>query len=444
MQTSRRNFLIQVAALSVAPLILPSSVWAAKKKPNDLITMGFIGMGKQNRYLLESFLQRKQVCVVAVCDVDTTRRDAALRQVTEYYKAHPERSAPECKAYNDFREITGRSDIDAVCIATPDHWHTIPTLAALESGKDVYCEKPLTHNIHESLAVMKAVKKHKRILQTGSMQRSMEEFRVACELVRNGAIGKVRHVECSFGAPGIPCDLPEEAMEPGLDWNMWIGPGPMRPYNSVLSPRGVHDHYPNWRTYKEYGGGAVCDWGAHHVDIAQWGLGMDESGPEEVHPPEDPKAQSGAVLVYKDGIRVIHTSGFGADFFGEEGEVKVNRGQFEFWLKGKKVAGFTKREDGGSLSSALSFVQKEYLKDPKVKLYESGDHIKNFLECVESRKRPITDEIVGGRSAICCHLFNQSYYNHAVIKWNPKKMCFAKDGGDPKWLTENYRSPWSV
>ncbi len=291
---------------------------------------------------------------------------------------------------------------------------------------------------------MKALKKNKRVLQTGSMQRSMEEFRVACELVRNGAIGRIDRVECSFGPPGIPCDLPEENMEPGLDWNFWIGPGPMRPYNSVLSPRGVHDHFPNWRTYKEYGGGAVCDWGAHHLDIAQWGLGMDESGPDEVHPPEDPKAVTGAVLHYGKDIRVVHANGFGVDFFGKDGEVKVNRGQFEFWLNGKRIAGFTKREDGGSLSSALSLVQKEYLAKAKIKLYESQDHIRDFLDCVESRKRPITNEEVGGRSAICCHLLNQAYYNHTVIKWKPKKMCFAKNNGNPQWLTRDYRSPWSV
>ena len=444
MNSSRRDFLKQVFALSAMPFLLPSGVWAAKKSPNELITMGFIGTGKQGRYLLDSFLQRKQVRVVAVSDVDTTRRTAAQQRVTDFYKSHPDLSAPECKAYPDFRDIIARKDIDAVCIATPDHWHAIPTIAALESGKDVYCEKPLTHNIHEAVAVMDAVKKNKRVLQTGSMQRSMEEFRVACELVRNGAIGKIDRVECSFGPPGVPCNLPEETMEPGLDWNMWVGPGPMRPYNSVLSPRGVHDHFPDWRSYKEYGGGMVCDWGAHHVDIAQWGLGMDESGPEEVVPPEDPKAMNGAVLHYAKGIRVIHTDGFGAHFFGADGEVKVNRGKFEFVLNGKRVAGFVSREEGGSLSSALTLVQKEYLKNPKIKLYKSGDHIKDFLECVASRKRPITNEEVGGRSAICCHLLNQAYYNHATIKWNPKKMHFAKDSGDPKWLTRDYRSPWSV
>ncbi|NIA14472.1 MAG: Gfo/Idh/MocA family oxidoreductase, partial [Nitrospiraceae bacterium] len=271
MNTSRRSFLKQVSAISAVPFILPSNIWAAKNKPNNRIGMGFIGMGKQSRGLLEGFMHHEVCRVVAVCDVDTTRRTAAQQRVNEFYTERPEWGSPDCAAYNDFRELIARDDIDAVCIATPDHWHTIPVLAAVRAGMDVYCEKPLTHNIHESVAVIKAVKKHKAVLQTGSMQRSMKEFRVACELVRNGAIGKIDRVECSFGPPGIPCDLPEEKMEPGLDWNMWIGPGPMRPYNSVLSPRGLHDHFPNWRSYKEYGGGMVCDWGAHHLDIAQWG-----------------------------------------------------------------------------------------------------------------------------------------------------------------------------
>ncbi len=444
MKTSRRSFLKQAAVLSAAPFILPSSVWAAKTKPNDRIVMGFIGMGKQNHWLLEDFLQHDRCQVVAVCDVDTTRRTAAQAQANEYYKNKPGAGSPDCKAYNDFREIIARDDINAVCIATPDHWHTIPAIAALRSGKDVYCEKPLTHNIHESIAIMDAVKETKGILQTGSMQRSMEEFRVACELVRNGIIGKISRVECSFGPPGIPCDLPEETMEPGLDWNLWVGPGPMRPYNSVLSPRGVHDHYPNWRTYKEYGGGAVCDWGAHHLDIAQWGLGMDHSGPVEVRPPDDPKATSGAVLTYENGVKVIHGGGFGIHFFGEDGEVKVNRGQFEFWLKGKRIAGFVKREEGGSLDAAIQLVQKDFLSNVKTKLYVSRDHIRNFLDCVQSREKPITNEEVGGRSAICCHLVNQAYYNHALIQWKPKKMRFARGGGKPEWLTRDYRAPWNV
>jgi predicted dehydrogenase len=331
-----------------------------------------------------------------------------------------------------------------VCIATPDHWHTIPALAALKAGKDVYCEKPLTHNIHESIALIEGVDKHKGVLQTGSMQRSSKEFRVACELVQNGAIGKISKVECSFGPPGVPCDLPEEPMEPGLDWEMWIGPGPMRPYNSVLSPRGLHDHFPHWRLYKEYGGGAVCDWGAHHLDIAQWGLGMDDSGPVKVEVPADPSAKQGGVLTYANGIQVFHKSGFGVHFFGSEGEVLVNRGRFEIWRNGEKVAGFTKREDGGSLDSALVKAEQLFLKDAKIKLYNSPNHLADFLACMETRKKPITSEQVGGRTAICCHLLNQAYYNQATLHWDPKKMQFAKGSGKPEWLTREYRKPWTV
>ncbi|MBM3289639.1 MAG: Gfo/Idh/MocA family oxidoreductase [Candidatus Hydrogenedentes bacterium] len=442
MKTNRRSFL-KTAAATAAPFILPSRVWAAETQPNDRITMGFIGMGKQNRYLLGTFLHYKECRAVAVCDVDTTRRESAQQMVNQFYTEKPDLGPADCQAYNDFREIIAREDIDAVCIATPDHWHAIPTIAALESGKDVYCEKPLTHNIHESIAVIDAVEKHKRVLQTGSMQRSMREFRIACELVQNGAIGKIDHVDCSFGPPGVPCNLPEEPLEPGLDWDMWIGPGPVRPYNSVLSPRGVHDHFPDWRSYKEYGGGMVCDWGAHHLDIAQWGLGMDDSGPVEVRPPDDPKAQNGGVLHYANGVRVTHVNGFGAEFFGSEGEVKVNRGQIEFYRGGKKIAGFVKREDG-SLGATLQRIEDEYLKDAKIKLYRSDNHLKDFLDCVRSRTKPITNEHVGGRTAICCHLLNQAYYNHAVLKWKPKRMQFAPNGGKPEWLTRDYRAPWKV
>ncbi|MCC6142246.1 MAG: Gfo/Idh/MocA family oxidoreductase [Candidatus Hydrogenedentes bacterium] len=442
MKLNRRSFL-KSAALAASPLILPARVWAADVKPNDRLQMGFIGMGKQSHHLLNAFINDKRVRVVAVCDVDTTRREDAQNTVVEYYKRRKKLGPAECAAYNDFRELIARDDIDAVCIATPDHWHAIPTLAALNAGYDVYCEKPLTHNIHEAVTVIDTVAKTGRVLQTGSMQRSMEEFRVACELVQNGAIGTIQSVECSFGPPGKPCDLPEEPMEPGLDWEMWIGPGPMRPYNSVLSPRGVHDHFPDWRSYKEYGGGMVCDWGAHHLDIAQWGLNKDDSGPDKIVPPEDPNAVEGGTLYYGD-IPVVHKSGFGAHFHGTDGEVKVNRGKIEFWRDGKKLDGFSDRSDEGSLESAILRIKENYLKDAKIHLYESRDHIQNFLDCVEDRKKPITSEIVGGRTATCCHLLNQAYYNHATIEWLPKEMRFAEGSGDPAWLTRDYRAPWSV
>ena len=254
MQVSRRWLLKRAAVTAaIAPVVLPSHVWAADAKPNSRLAMGFVGMGTQNRGLLGGFLgQATQV--LAVCDVDTTRRTAAQTRVDGFYGKRAGQNAG-CAAYNDFRQIIDRKDIDAVSIATPDHWHAVVTLAALRAGKDVYCEKPLTHNIHEAVEVLRAVDANKRVLQTGSMQRSSKEFRVACELVLNGAIGKLLRAECQFGGPGVPCNLPEEEMEPGLDWNQWVGPAPMRPYNSVLSPRGVHTHFPDWRAYREFGGG---------------------------------------------------------------------------------------------------------------------------------------------------------------------------------------------
>lgn len=438
LKTSRRKFL-QSTALATGPFILPSHIWAAKTKPNDKLVMGFIGMGKQNGGLLRNFMGQG-VQAVAVCDVDTNRRKNAENIVNNHNKNS------DCRAVIDFREITEDQGIDAVCIATPDHWHSVITISALNNKKDVYCEKPLTHNIHESVEVIKAVNKNNRVLQTGSMQRSSSEFRIACELVRNGVIGKVHNVDISVGDPGRPCDLQEEKMEPGLDWDLWCGPGPLRGYSSVLSPRGIHNHFPAWRNYMEYGGGMVTDWGAHHIDIAQWGLGTDDSGPIEAKPPQDwkkSKSKRGAQLVYSNGSTVTHKNGFGVHFQGADGEVKVNRGRFAFTYKGKEISKFERRGDG-SLGSALQKAEKSFLNNAKTKLYKSNHHIRDFLACLESRKKPITNEIVGARSAICCHLMNQAYYNGEIIRWDPKNNTFADKSGNSKWLTRDYRGQWKV
>ncbi len=438
-QFSRRQFLKAAATVATtSPLILPSSLWSAETSPGNRLTMGFIGMGTQGRSLLGGFLGR-ETRVVAVCDVDTTRRMSAKERVDQKYEN------TDCKAYNDFRELIARKDIDAVCIATPDHWHAVLMLAALRAGKDVYCEKPLTHNIHEAVEVIKAVDANQRVLQTGSMQRSMKEFRVACELVRNGVIGTIEKVDCSFGDPGRPCDLKEEPMEPGLDWNFWCGPAPLRGYSSVLSPRGVHKGFPAWRNYMEYGSGGVGDWGAHHLDIAQWGLGMDDGGPVEVVPAESAQARRGARLVYANRVTVNHVNGFGVQFYGSGGEVLVNRGKFVVRLSGKTVACYRGKEDSDTnCVLQVQLAERELLKDAKVRLYDSSNHLADFLKCVKSRNKPITSEQVGARSAICCHLLNQSYYHHAHLKWDPARFQFTGGTGDPKWLTRDYRAPWSV
>lgn len=435
---NRRRFLMRSSALA-APLILPSGIWSATTKPNDKIAVGFIGMGKQNRGLLGRFMQESSAVAVAVCDVDTSRREAEKARVDKKY------GNTDCAAYNDFRELVARKDLDAICIATPDHWHAIQTLAALESGKDVYCEKPLTHNIHESVAVMEATQRTGRILQTGSMQRSSREFRVACELVRNGVIGKVQRVAVNFGGPGVPCDLPEEPMEPGLDWDLWQGPAPVRPYNSILSPRGVHNHFPMWRKYREYGGGMVTDWGAHHLDITQWGLGMDESGPVRALPPAKADQTSGARLVYEGNIEVLHGEGIGVHFFGEKGEVQVTRGRFSVSLDGQEVAGrLDTKDQTRSLGAELDKAEATLLKDAKVRLYNSPGHIPDFLQAMRTRKKPITHEEIGARSSIACHLMNLAYYHHQALDWDPARNRFAKGSGKDAWLTREYRGPWKV
>lgn len=422
---SRRTFFKSVAIGGTVPFILPSHVWSAEVKPSERITMGFIGMGTQGRYLLGGFMNDPQVQVLAVCDVDTTRREFSKKTVEEFYSKKTEQSYKGCDAYNDFRELLKRKDIDAVCIATPDHWHEIPSVLACKEGKDVYCEKPLSLTIAEARNMVKAVRKYNRVFQTGSMQRSSREFLKACEIVRNGRIGEIKEVYVSVGGPSKWCDLPEEPMEPGLDWDMWLGQAPMRPYNSILSPRGVHKHFPAWRNYREYSGGGMTDWGAHHFDIAQWGLGMDDSGPTEIYPP-DGKEFKRLTYKYANGVVMYHGGlqgyNYGVVFVGTKGKVCVDRGRF-----------MTEPEEIGA----------EYkIGSDRIKLYQSNNHLKDFLNCVRSRQRPICDVEIGCRSVTVCHLGNLAYWYKRPLKWDPVKERFIGDDEANTWLSRTKRSPW--
>ena len=428
-QSNRRQFLKTASAIAAAaPFILPSSIWAADPaaKPLNKIRMGFIGMGTQARGLLNGFLGNDEVEVVAICDVDTTRREAGKATVEKHYTRKNKTIEGGCTAYNSFEEVLARKDIDAVCVATPDHWHALMVIAAAKAGKDIYCEKPLSLTIGEARAMVNAVRKYKRVCQTGSMQRSSGEFLKACELVRNGVIGQVKEIFISIGGTSKPCNLPEEAMEPGLDWDRWLGPAPKRPYNSILSPRGVHGNFPDWRNYREYSGGMMTDWGAHHFDIAQWALGMDESGPVEITPP-DGKDVKKLTYRYANGTLMYHGGlagyNFGVVFVGEKGKVCVDRGRFqaepESLAEGYKANGLP------------------------IKLYKSTDHLRDFIKCVRSRERPICDVEVGARSATVCHLGNLAYWNKRPLKWDPKKEKFIGDAEANTWINRDRRAPWT-
>ncbi|MGQ9576276.1 MAG: Gfo/Idh/MocA family protein [Thermoguttaceae bacterium] len=426
---TRRVFWKGATLAAGVPLVVPGSVVGNQKKaaPSERLTLGFIGMGVMNRGHLGGFLGYRDCEVLAVCDVDTNRRNHAKKMVEDRYSKQQERAYKGCAAYNDFREVTGRKDIDAVVIATPDHWHCHPVVEAVKNRKDVYCEKPLTLTIAEAKLMIDAVRKYDRVFQTGSQQRSDREFRVACELVRNGRIGKIKTVYAAVGGPSRPCDLPEEPMEEGLDWNMWLGQAPMRPYNSVLSPRGVHKHFPNWRSYREYSGGGMTDWGAHHFDIAQWGLGMDESGPVEVIPPEEPNRQTGVRWVYANGVELIHGSyekWGGVNFLGTDGWIHVDRGQ---------------------LHSKPEQLIKEPLPDMPIKLYKSPGHHRDWLECIKTRKRPICDVEIGARSVTVCHLGNIAYWTHKRLKWDPQNWRFLDaDAEVQSWFDRQRRDPWQL
>jgi len=439
MQFNRRSVLKGLACAG-APLILPSRVWAQGTKPNAKIRVGCVGMGTQMRGVMGGFCSNEGVEVVAVCDVDTTRRKASLEALKDAYK----NGGPEVKAYTDYRELLADKSIDVVIVATPDHWHAIVTIEALKAGKDVYCEKPLTHNIKEAIAVMDAVKKYNRVLQTGSMQRSSNpEFRVACELVRNNVLGKIKTIEINIGAPAIPYNLKEEPLEPGLDWDRWCGPAPMVAYNSQLSPRGVHQGYPNWRLYREFATGMIGDWGAHHIDIAHWGMGMDDSGPVEILPSTNPNNRDGVSMKYANGVTLTHIDkGNGLKFVGENGEVFAARGQFHLVVDGKDFVRFMDPNVDKAISceGACAIATKTFLKDAKVKLEVSKNHIGNFLACVRTRTaKPITSELVGGHTAIACHLMSQAYYNKQRMCWDPQAFAFTNGTGNPAWLTRNYR-----
>jgi predicted dehydrogenase len=424
-QFNRRQFLTAASAAAVSTPFLFHSARAAAKQlgPNDRITMGVIGNGIQGRGLTDNFLAMPDTQVVAVCDVDTTRREFTRKRVDEFYSAKGNKEYKGCAAYKEFAELLARQDIDAVVIAAPDHWHAYIAIAACKAGKDVYCEKPLSLTIHEARAMVNAARQYQRVFQTGSMQRSSSEFRKACELVRNGRLGTIKQVIVDVGPPSVPCDLPEEPMEPGLNWDLWLGPAALRPYNSVLSPRGINNFFPNWRNYREYSGGMMTDWGAHHFDIAQWGLGMDASGPVEIIPPEDPKATRGVRYLYANGVEMIHGDSGGVLFIGTEGKILVNRGKFEATPK------------------ALG---EEPLPANAIRLYNSYSHTKDFLDCMRSRKKPICDVEIGCRSVTVCHLGNLAYWNHRHLYWDPVKEQFIGDKEANQWLDRPKRGPWKV
>ena len=402
--------------LACPDIFLNKTQAAAGVPPSEFIRIGFIGLGGQGNSNLNGLLKN----AVAVCDVDKKHLATAKERV-EKANGHP------CAAYGDYRKLLEDKAIDAVLIATPDHWHALSTIHACEAGKDVYCEKPLTLTVAEGQAMVKTARRCQRIVQTGSQQRSDPKFRRACELVRSGRLGQIKTVrvgiaKVNFAGPPVPDSEPPAE----LDYDFWLGPAPKRPYNVKRV------HY-NFRFFWDYSGGQMTNWGAHHLDIMQWGLGMDDSGPVEIegkaryHKDGWYEVPEWCEITYKyaNGVTVIcgPENKMGAQFEGEKGTIYVNR---------------------GILESTPEEIVEQPLTDKDVHLYVSKSHHQDWLDCIKSRQLPICDVAIGHRSATVCHLGNIALRTGRKITWDPKKEEIIGDADASKRLTYGYRPPWKL
>jgi predicted dehydrogenase len=429
---SRRSFLAGAAA---APVVLTNPV-RGQYAPSNKLTVGFIGVGTMGRGHLGGLLGRREVEVVAVCDVVKERLDSAKQTVERRYadriKSGDYRGV---RAFADFHELLALRGLDAVVIATPDHWHAMPAILAARAGKHIYCEKPLTHNVAEGRQLVSEVAKAGVVFQTGSQQRSEfgGHFRKAVEYVWNGRIGKLHTVRIGVGGPAKPCDLKGEEKPEGTDWDAWLGPAPEREYSSVLCPKGVHGHFPAWRNYQEYAGGGLADMGAHHFDIAQWAMNMDAAGPREVIPPADPKKGSGLRFVYPNGVTVIHNE-FEKDadgkeiksdcvFEGSDGMILVSR---------------------GGISSRPGRILEQPIGAADKRVYPSSSHHGNWLECVREKKPTICPAEVGHRSATICHLANIGYRVGRKLTWDARAERFVNDAAANRELSREPRAKWKL
>ncbi len=418
-KTFIKNTLMGAAAFTIVPRhVLGGNGYVA---PNDHINLGYIGNGKQARGLLNAINKVPETMVTAACDVDKKKLD---HFITLAKAANAKKTNADVTAYARYRELLDRKDIDAVVVATPDHWHAQITVDAAKAGKDIYCEKPLALTIGEGRAMVNAVRKYKRVLQTGSMQRSQYNFRQAVELVLNGYIGQVKEVNVSVGEPVKQCDLPSLPVPEYLDWNMWIGPSLYRGYNPTLSPPLEDNSWAWWRGYRGFGGGYITDWGAHMFDIMQWALGMDNSGPVACNPPSVPAAQSGLSFSYANGVVVNHKQwgeGNAIQFIGTEGTIEVSR---------------------SFLRSTPENIVKLQLKPSDKKIYPSDNHYQDWVTAIKRRTKPVADVEIGHRTATVCNAVNIAYELQKPLKWNPKKEKFDDDFAN-LMISRPYRAPWN-
>jgi len=420
----RREFIAKGVVSSLAFTIVPRVVLGGNGflAPSDRINLGFIGVGKQSYTLMHGLNNCKEINTLAACDVDRKKLQAFIGSTTKKL-SELGKAQGDVVPYHHYRELLQRKDIDAVVIATPDHWHAQIAVDAARAGKDIYCEKPLALTIAEGRAMVDATRKYKRVFQTGSMQRSSYNFRQAAELVSNGYIGKVKEINVSVGEPVKQCDLPSMPAPDYLDWDMWVGPSPYRGYNPILSPPIEDDKWAWWRGYRDFGGGYITDWGAHMFDIVQWALGMDNSGPVQFIPPKQANANSGLSFVYANGVKVNHVE-WGVhnaiQFIGEKGKIEVSR---EF------------------IRSSPDNLAGLQLTSSDRRLYYSDNHYQDFVDAIKKRSKPICDVEIGHRTSTVCNAINIAYELQKDLKWNPKHEQFDNEYAN-LLRSRPYRGEW--
>jgi predicted dehydrogenase len=426
----RRAFLKGGIAAVAVPYFVPASALGKGNRPapSNRLTMGLIGLGSMGMRHVKGFLQEEDCQIVAVCDVDALRRRDATKEINAHY------GCDGCAQYNDFRELLARADIDTLCISVPDHWHASLALAGIRAGKDIYGEKPFARFIKEGRALVDAVERNGVIWQTGSWQRSGWSFRHACELVRNGHMGKITKITiglpAGWGSDSKHKSIKPQAIPKTFDYNMWLGPAPWSPYYKEKVQY-------SWRLIRDYGGGKLLDWIGHHGDIAQWGLGRDRSGPCKCTPGKityptsgifDTPIQYKYTLEYDDGIQLeIGDSKqvpMGCRFWNDKGEwLFVTRGRFD---------------------ASNKALLKTVIGPGETRLYNSRNHFSNFIDCIKSRKQTITPAETAHRSVTLGHLCLIAERLGRTIKFDPKTETFPKDPAAQALTQRAYRAGWEL
>ncbi len=435
---TRRQLLSRTAkitALAGLAYFVPSSVFAANA-PSNKINIGCIGVGRMGLADIRDIMRLNDTQILAVCDVDSKRASYAKNLVEERYGSNKRSGRFKgCNAYKDYRDLLVRKDIDAVMIVTPDHWHALPAIAAARSGKDIFIQKPLTYTIEEGKLLCDAVKRYGRILQVGSQQRSDARFRFACELVRNGRIGKLHTVKVGFDldVPG-PIE-PVMPVPKNLDYEMWLGPAPFTAYTeNRVHPQSSYER-PGWLRISDYCFGMITGWGSHHIDIAQWGMGLEKSGPLEIdgwaeYPKDglwDVHLDFQIVYKYANDVTLICTgtnrTKSGVVFEGSDGWVHVDR---------------------GSIDSQPKSLLTSVIKPEEIHLYHSSDHKRNFIDCINTRQQTVAPVETGHRSCSACILGYISMNLDRKIKWDPDKETILNDQSAERMLSRPNRSPWVI